>query len=396
MPIHVSGLLALSLALLGTQPQVLVGETGTTRLVLDSPHPLGGMRWDEYAKTAAKLKQFLPFVPLNTPLEQAGEDTRYGLNAVLPVGDIDTVRNLSWALLPQRRGAPILIVDRNADGDLSNDAPLRLRERVEDGFAAEELWSVQGFGDDDIEALRLRWLARNGANGFQLLSYPVRERRGSIRVKGSDVGFALRTTSARFDSSDSLVGLDLNRDGELAFMESDVEVFRVEDGAVVLDGTEYSLVVDRSGRRLTLHSTGRQLDERPTLAIGTKAPELAGEVNLNEYRGRPVLLVFWSPHCSGPKKVAATLREAKKTFPGVQFISITDVTSDEASRFSDEHQHDWPQVSGASGVEVFELYRVSLIPTYYVLDAESVILARGHPSDWQAIHEVLASAVLPR
>jgi thiol-disulfide isomerase/thioredoxin len=391
MPIYATELLMLSSALLGAQPRVLIGETGPTQIVAGSPQMLGGMRWDEYSEVAAGLTRFSVFVPLGAPLRNAGDDVRYGLNAVLPVGDVDTIRNLSWALVPQDGAAPILIVDRNADGDLSDDDPLLLGERVEGGLAAEESWPVRGLGNE-TEALRVRWLASDSEKGIRLSYYPLKERRGSFRLDGRDVAFALRTTLARFDSPGSLLGVDLNRDGEIAFVESDVEVFPVEGGVVGLDGNEYSLSVDRFGRRLTLTSTGRQLADRPTLAIGTKAPELEGEAGLAGFSGGPVLLEFWSPTCHGCQEMAPTLHEASRCFPGVQFVGITDAGVEAASRFTDEHQHGWPQLSGASGVDAFEVYRISVFPTYYVLDADGVILMRGHSEKWPEVEALLSDA----
>lgn len=87
--------------------------------------------------------------------------------------------------------------------------------------------------------------------------------------------------------------------------------------------------------------------------------------------------------------MAPVLREARAEFRDVRWVSITDAEEKDAIGFARDAGHDWPQLAGEAGRKLFRDFRVREIPTYYVIDAEGVIRARGHTNDWSAIRTEL-------
>ena len=242
-----------------------------------------------------------------------------------------------------------------------------------------------GPGDPTREVVfPVRWIVGKDGERWALQRLDWRERRGVIRVGTVVYGFALRSTMPRFDGAGALVGIDLDTDGTVDFEEGSREVFPAEDRMVVIGGEEYQAGIDPYGDRLRLLATGRFVGERPPLTAGTSAPTLEDGLPLSLARGRPVLLEFWSPHCSFSKRMAPRVGEASGEFDDVVFVSITDVDDAGSRGFG------WRHLDGEPGGRLFRLYRVTSLPTYYVIDAEGRIRARGHTLDWSRIRAALA------
>ena len=367
-----------------TESPRCVGHARAPVLILDSPVVLVGMPWERYQETIIPLSSIKSFVALRAPLAGEASEVQYGLNAVLPVGSSRTVRNLSWALIASGDQPPALIVDLNANGDLSDEARIEFIGKDVGPYEAEHRIMLSDSGDKEL-GFPVHWHAVKNSDGIQLSRYVWRERRGTIEVGGESYEFALRTPLPVFDSSDSLVGIDLNRDGKLQFLRGDIEVFRVQDEYISVAGLEYRLTVERGGDRLTLAPTGSPAISRPFLVVGANAPTLPNGDPLMGEVGEPVFLNFWSPRCSFSKRMAPQLLRARQELQGFRFVSITNVDKEEALSTSAAFGHEWAQLAGEVGQRLFSLYRVAEVPTYYVIDPEGVIVARGSTLEWTQI-----------
>lgn len=372
----------------GTEEEPLVGRARAVELVLDSPLALEGMTWQRYRKTVSRFSSLKSLVPLDKALAGETGEVRYGLNAVLPVGSSRNTKNLSWALISRNDQPRFLLVDFNGNGDLSDEARIEFVDNGSRTYEAERRLVLSGPDRSEVEFLAY-WRVTRDAGHLQLSMYNWRERRGTIAVGGEVYEFALRTTSPAFDSPGSLVGVDLNRDGTVDFLDDDSEAFDVEHGKISVGGLEYGLSVDPSGESLTLTPTGRPAVAPPRVVVGARAPTLPGSSSLSIGDGEPLFLNFWSPSCSFSRRMAPQLARARRELRGLRFVSITDADADEARHESAEYGSGWQQIEGEEGETLFSLYRVDEVPTFVVIDAQGIILARGTTLEWPQLRKEL-------
>src|SRR5438105_2261561 len=112
------------------------------------------------------------------------------------------------------------------------------------------------------------------------------------------------------------------------------------------------------------------------LPVGTPAPsftlrDLAGrERSLNEFRGKPLLLTFFSTTCGFCLKMAPQLGQLPQHAPAVLLVSRGD--PDEHLQLAAEHK--WHcDVVLEPGTEVLSAYKASGTPTGYLIDADGRI-----------------------
>ena len=88
--------------------------------------------------------------------------------------------------------------------------------------------------------------------------------------------------------------------------------------------------------------------------------------------------------------MAPTVAKIAETLKEVQLVSITNASPESALELNKQFfSQNWVQVTGSLGVEAFKLYRIESVPTYYVLDDNGLIIAKGHAKDWADILAVL-------
>ncbi len=121
---------------------------------------------------------------------------------------------------------------------------------------------------------------------------------------------------------------------------------------------------------------------RPGLrAPGFTAHTMDGaEISLAEYRGRPVLLVFWASWCAQCVAEAPRLLKLYEQYSadGLTVVGISiDDDREALARMVARKGLPWPQVFDGQGYEgaVPRLYNIRSIPTHYVIDREGRIAA---------------------
>jgi peroxiredoxin len=120
--------------------------------------------------------------------------------------------------------------------------------------------------------------------------------------------------------------------------------------------------------------------ERNGLAGGTPAPNFTlpllhgGELSLEEYRGRPVLLVFSDPNCGPCDQLSPQLEQLSRRTPGIQVLMVSrgDVEANRAK--AAEHGLTFPVVLQRQW-EVSRDYAMFATPVAYLIDEQGVIVS---------------------
>lgn len=174
--------------------------------------------------------------------------------------------------------------------------------------------------------------------------------------------------------------VDLNDDGRFVVdpMGPEFGPFTVP---FAIGATSYEVArVDPEGREVVLHALGPAATAPPAPSVGAPAPDFSftatdgRERRLSDFRGRPVLIYFWSSSCPACASQADRLRTLYDRLgpAGLEILGIsydTDRASMEA--FRARHGQSWP--TSFSGHQLWEdpigrLYRERGTGVFYVVN----------------------------
>lgn len=322
---------------------------------------------EEYRGKAERLASRKSFVPIRTRPAGLTPKARFGTH--LMIGG----RNLSWILDEDGQG-PLFYFDANANGDLTDDPPVRFFD--EGGQRAARLRTAVPEGGAPFE-----WKLVLETSPVPLLKvHGITLRRGVLRIGERSVPFALQGADAIYNFPHLPVLLDLDADGRF---DPRAESYTVGERNVTVGEVSYRFSVDRHGRSLSLEPLAEKLPPRPTLAVGSLAPDFAvkdmdGNLRrLSDYRGKLVLLDFWTTWCSACVKESAQLAALYGDLRGRGFeiLGISDDTTDEMRKFTAARGMTWPQIVEGTGESLVRLYRVYAVPTYFLVGRDGTILA---------------------
>ena len=180
----------------------------------------------------------------------------------------------------------------------------------------------------------------------------------------------------RYDGPYSSITIDRADTGE-------EERYELPERYVNLFGKSYEFMVDPQGERLTLTELAEARPDRPSLKVGSLAPEFTQNdiegvaQSLAKYRGRMLLLEFWFTHC-GPCRadapdMAAFYKETSRE--ELVFVGVSsDKSEDELRAFLKEFSIPWPQIREPWEGAIHRMYRVRGEPTYYLIGPKGEIL----------------------
>lgn len=166
--------------------QPVVGNSITSKQVLDLSIQLEGMAWPRYLEELKPFSTIKAMVALREPvLSQEETEVQYGFNVVMPVEISTNIRNLSWALITRKGKTPTLIVDANGNGILSDDPRIELIAKEDGSFYANTEWEVQNSLEKGRKiVLPLIWRVTKAGDKVKLEIFQWRESQGSIQIGG--------------------------------------------------------------------------------------------------------------------------------------------------------------------------------------------------------------------
>jgi peroxiredoxin len=321
----------------------------------------------EYSAFSELMKNDPKFVVIKKKPANLSPDALYGWNFVVE----DT--NRGWILEGDEERGWQLYLDRRGDGDLSNVRPDRFTR-------IDGVWRLQ----IEVTEGDIRWpcrfeVARFEVEGKERLGVRIVNRtvrRGMIEIAGKRAPFALWGLRGQYDGPNSSITIDRTGTGE-------EERYELSERYVNLFGKSYEFTVDPLGERLTLTELAEARPDRPSLKIGSLAPEFAQNDHegvaqtLAKYRGRMLLLEFWSTHCSPCRadahRMVAFYKETSRE--NLAFLGVSsDASEDELRAFLKEFSIPWPQIREPWEGAIHRMYRVEGQPTYYLVGPTGEIL----------------------
>lgn len=150
------------------------------------------------------------------------------------------------------------------------------------------------------------------------------------------------------------------------------------------------LALDRASRNGELPSNRFQMGS-PDELLGKPAIDFhvkdvnGGDLSLEKYRGKIVLLDFWAVWCAPCRAETPHLKRAYEEFKDQEFEIVGISLDHEKSKllaYIEEHDIAWPQFLNETGEnDVAQKYKVMAIPQTFLVDHEGVIRKadlRGH------------------
>ena len=352
----------------GAPTLIDTGSTGTTFVMTEA----------EYRSFVERRGAENPnFVPITKKPVGLSAKARFGINLGL------RQKNLCWALDGDETDGYVLIADWNANGDLSDEQPLRF-ETI-DGKPTIRIRREERDGPVVYPVsmkLMLDWVVPPTKTEKQLALkiYNRTTRLGELTPPGNKpIRFRLTGSAGYYSESFHTIALDLDRNGQY---ENDTEVFRVSEKYVNVDGRSYEFAVDPHGERLTLLPLAEFRPSRVTLTVGSPAPDFTftdmdgRSRKLSDYRGKVVLLDFWGAWClpcvaEAPKLVAAYEKYRDRGFDIIGIDTID--TREKALEFMKTHKLTWVQTMEPDKGPIQVLYRISGFPSYFLIGADGLI-----------------------
>ncbi|BDG47045.1 MULTISPECIES: TlpA disulfide reductase family protein [Parageobacillus] len=137
------------------------------------------------------------------------------------------------------------------------------------------------------------------------------------------------------------------------------------------------------------------------LSVGNVAPDfslrtLDGQtVRLSDFRGKPVIVNFWTTWCPPCKKEMPDMEKFYKAHHSdVELLAVhltSQDTRENAKSFVNEHQLSFP-VALDEKQKALKLYHIQTIPTSYIIDRDGVIRKKVvGPMTYKQMVEVTAA-----
>jgi thiol-disulfide isomerase/thioredoxin len=342
------------------------------------------MTEDEYKNMMKRLSAQRNFIQIKNKPGNLTAAARFGLNMVVDG------KNVGWILDGDDERGYVFYMDWNADGNLNNDDPVKLK-KIDGKYT--HLFSKTLAETVDNRKRKYRFdlkieVAKVEPPGetvgkLAIKYYDSTARRGTLNIADRQIAFRLDGTGGIYNTQYNNLYFDLDGDARLdTETRYSPEKYKITEKYVNIGDRTYEFSVDRYGERLTLKPLAEKLLDRVNLTAGNSAPEisftdLGGTARrLSDFRGKVVLLDFWGLWCApcvaeAPNLAAAYRRLKEKGFEIVSFDKGD--TIENLKKFIDKTGMNWTHSQMDDALS--QLYRVDRYPTYFLLDKEGKIVS---------------------
>lgn len=287
---------------------------------------------------------------------------------------------------------PKIYIDRNHDGDLTNDGS---------GEWGESSIMISTLPDVSIDVPYESGPVPYTFN-FYRIKNPSREavlyyrnacRTGEVELAGNKYKIAVLddNSDGRFDDLENgALLIDLDQDGKLEGETDSAEYYKLNEPFNIEGKVWEAASMSPDGLRITLRQSKVDVAVKPYLKPGRPAPmftakglddtaiDLKGEAS----RGKYVLLDFWASWCGPCRREFPTMRRIQAQYKehGLRIVGIDlDQEHDAAMKAAEDASLDYPHAFDGKGWKnaVAVLYRVHAIPQTYLLDSDLKIVAKN-------------------
>ena len=116
---------------------------------------------------------------------------------------------------------------------------------------------------------------------------------------------------------------------------------------------------------------------------GTTAPDFnltdqyGNPQRLSEYRGRPTVLLFGSPHCTPCRTLMPQLQDWSRAHPEVGVVWLNAASEAESLKFVSDIGATIPVAAYSPESKLMDKYKVRVTPFTFLLDEKGVVRAKG-------------------
>ena len=356
---------------------------------------------EDYRSLMERMKNNAAFVGIQKMPADLSERARFGFNLTY------SGRNRSFVLDETEDGGYLLYADVNGNGDLVDDARLRL-ERHGDEFRVWLRTEIQEVADGlrRVYPVHIKLVLGEAVPPGQtepirvLKKYDAWVRRGRLWLGDQESAFALVGRRGLYDTDEDEILVDLDGDG-LDFTDpSSPDLFRVSDKKMRVHGVTYEFYIDPYGGGVKLVPLTEVLPERPSLQPGSRVPDVVFlETNgrssrLSEFRGKVLLLDFWATWCAPCRGDAPRLVGVYNKYrdQGFEVLGVNPGDPEaEIQAFKEQFGVEWRQMVEPFDGRVHDLFRVRRWPTYYLIGRDGRILLNH--IEWSNLEAALEEAL---
>jgi thiol-disulfide isomerase/thioredoxin len=335
--------------------------------------------------------------------------------------------SLRVVLVEPKEGQPFLYVDRDQDGKLAAEERFPLVPAggsaggtksaamglpLATGLYSSYPLQFSRIPDDELNMPP----AMRGKADAILMAASSSYLQGRVPVEGKEILVRLPVSYPlkAVDPRNNTVQMDVDADGTIDSSPGSLESDSATDGDAVFHiGERYVSVesVDLDAGKMVLRSRLPADYLRLSLAAGSALPDfsfvdLEGKPHkLSDWRGRYLLLDFWSTWCVPCIAEFPTLKKAFEEYRprGFDVVGVLYVETDEKARkFLEEpaNRLPWIHATAASTEEMaVKRLRIRSIPALILLDPEGKVVSAGHegqpPLSGEELMETLAK-LLPK
>ena len=105
------------------------------------------------------------------------------------------------------------------------------------------------------------------------------------------------------------------------------------------------------------------------LTVGQPVPDFAGPANLASFRGKPLVINFYSAYCPPCIREIPKLNALKQLNPDLQVLSLTPDPPKDAAAYSKERHLAWP-IAAPGQDYIFETLGIKAFPVFAILDEQ--------------------------